>query len=211
MKMQALGESFNKQLTVLAHSASHLKSIINDTLDFSKIQAKKLSLDAVHFSPASVFEEVAGVQKTEAKNKGIELIYKPETSLPDALLGDPLRLKQILINLVGNAVKFTETGKVELNVKTETENAQKIWLHFKVADTGIGISKENQQIIFDEFVQTENLSGKKYSGTGLGLAIVKKLVEMQNGTISVESEPGVGTTMSVSIPYLAGRQISNCS
>jgi signal transduction histidine kinase/CheY-like chemotaxis protein/HPt (histidine-containing phosphotransfer) domain-containing protein len=204
MQMQSLGESFNKQLSVLAHSASHLKSIINDTLDFSKIQAKKLSLDSIHFSPASVFEEVAGVQETEAKKKGIELIYKPETSLPDALLGDPLRLKQILINLVGNAVKFTDNGKVELIVKTETENAQKIWLHFKVTDTGIGISKKDQEIIFDEFVQIENISGKKYSGTGLGLAIVKKLVEMQNGTISVESEPGAGTAISVSIPYLPG-------
>lgn len=204
MQMQSLGESFNKQLSVLAHSASHLKSIINDTLDFSKIQAKKLSLDSIHFSPASVFEEVAGVQETEAKKKGIELIYKPETSLPDALLGDPLRLKQILINLVGNAVKFTDNGKVELIVKTETENKQKIWLHFKVTDTGIGISKKDQEIIFDEFVQIENISGKKYSGTGLGLAIVKKLVEMQNGTISVESEPGAGTAISVSIPYLPG-------
>ena len=204
MQMQSLGESFNKQLSVLAHSASHLKSMINDTLDFSKIQAKKLSLDSIHFSPASVFEEVAGVQETEAKKKGIELIYKPETSLPDALLGDPLRLKQILINLVGNAVKFTDNGKVELIVKTETENAQKIWLHFKVTDTGIGISKKDQEIIFDEFVQIENISGKKYSGTGLGLAIVKKLVEMQNGTISVESEPGAGTAISVSIPYLPG-------
>ena len=204
MQMQSLGESFNKQLSVLAHSASHLKSMINDTLDFSKIQAKKLSLDSIHFSPASVFEEVAGVQETEAKKKGIELIYKPETSLPDALLGDPLRLKQILINLVGNAVKFTDNGKVELIVKTETENKQKIWLHFKVTDTGIGISKKDQEIIFDEFVQIENISGKKYSGTGLGLAIVKKLVEMQNGTISVESEPGAGTAISVSIPYLPG-------
>lgn len=204
MQMQSLGESFNKQLSVLAHSASHLKSIINDTLDFSKIQAKKLSLDSVHFSPASIFKEVAVVQQTEAKKKGIELIYKPEASLPDALLGDPLRLKQILINLVGNAIKFTDTGKVELMVKSETENNQKTWLHFKVTDTGIGISKENQQIIFDEFVQTENQLGKKYSGTGLGLAIAKKLVEMQNGTISVESEPGVGTILSISIPYLPG-------
>ena len=204
MLLQVEGETIKKQLAVMAQSASHLKSIINDTLDFSKIQAKKLSLDEVHFSPASVFEEVAGVQKTEARKKGIELIYKQETLLPDALLGDPLRLKQILINLVGNAVKFTDTGKVELQVTTETENDIKTRLHFKIADTGIGISKENQQIIFDEFVQTENLSGKKYSGTGLGLAIVKKLVEMQNGTISVTSEPGVGTTMSVSIPYLPG-------
>ncbi|WP_372946843.1 ATP-binding protein [Mariniphaga sp.] len=206
LQTQGRGESHQKQLAVLAHSANHLKSIINDTLDFSKIQAKKLSLDAVHFSPASVFEEVAGVQEAEAKNKGIELIYNQKSTLPDALLGDPLRLKQILINLLGNAGKFTETGKVELHVKTEPESAKKIWLHFKVADTGIGISKENQQIIFDEFVQTENLSGKKYSGTGLGLAIVKKLVELQNGSISVESEPGVGTTMSVSIPYLPGEK-----
>ncbi|MGC9355639.1 MAG: sensor histidine kinase, partial [Mariniphaga sp.] len=121
MQMQSLGESFNKQLSVLAHSASHLKSIINDTLDFSKIQAKKLSLDEVHFSPELIFEEVAGAQETEAKNKGITLSCKPETSLPDALLGDPLRLKQILINLVGNAVKFTEKGKVELKVTSETE------------------------------------------------------------------------------------------
>jgi signal transduction histidine kinase/response regulator of citrate/malate metabolism len=204
LKMQIQNNSLNKQVSVLAHSASHLKSVINDTLDFSKIQAKKLSLDEVHFSPALVFEEVTGVQETEAKNKGITLSYKPATTLPDALLGDPLRLKQILINLVGNAVKFTEKGKVELKVTSETESAKKIWLHFKVTDTGTGISKENQEIIFDEFVQAENISGKKYSGTGLGLAIVKKLVEMQNGTISVESEPGAGTTMSVSIPYQPG-------
>jgi CheY-like chemotaxis protein len=158
----------------------------------------------VHFSPASVFEEVTKVQEPEAKNKGIELIYSPEEPLPDALLGDPLRLKQILINLVGNAVKFTDFGKVELKVKAESDSAGKTWLHFQVADTGIGISKENQQIIFDEYVQTDNFSGKKYSGTGLGLAIVKKLVEMQDGTISVESEPGTGTTMSVSVPFQTG-------
>lgn len=198
------GEPLKKQLTVLVHSASHLRSIINDTLDFSKIQARKLSLEAVHFSPAMVFEEVAKLQETEARTKGIALKYNQESLLPDALLGDPLRLRQILINLVGNAIKFTDAGKVELTVKTETKNKEKIWLHFKVADTGIGISKQNQQIIFEEFVQTENPSGKKYSGTGLGLAIVKKLVEMQNGAISVESEPGVGTTMSVSIPYQPG-------
>jgi signal transduction histidine kinase/CheY-like chemotaxis protein/HPt (histidine-containing phosphotransfer) domain-containing protein len=201
---QTPGDSFNRQLAVLAQSASHLKSIINDTLDFSKSQANKLSLKSVHFSPASVFEEVTKVQEPEAKNKGIELIYSPEEPLPEALLGDSLRLKQILINLVGNAVKFTDFGKVELKVKAESDNAQKTWLHFKVTDTGIGISKENQQVIFDEYVQTDNFSGKKYSGTGLGLAIVKKLVEMQDGTISVESEPGAGTTMSVSIPFLTG-------
>lgn len=204
MQTHNTGEPLKKQLAVLAHSASHLRSIINDTLDFSKIQARKLSLEAIHFSPALVFEEVVKLQETEARTKGIALRYNPESMLPDALLGDPLRLRQILINLVGNAIKFTDSGKVELTVKTETENREKIWLHFKVADTGIGISKENQQIIFDEFVQTENPSGKKYSGTGLGLAIVKKLVEMQDGNISVESEPGVGTTMLVSIPYLPG-------
>lgn len=204
MQMQIAGEPFKQQLSVLAHSASHLKSIINDTLDFSKIQAKKLKLDSIHFSPALVFDEVVKIHEPEAKSKGIKLLFSPETDFPDAFVGDPLRLKQILINLVGNAVKFTENGKVELVVNTETESSQKVLLHFKVSDTGIGISKENQAVIFDEFVQTENFSGKKYSGTGLGLAIVKKLVEMQNGNITVESEPGAGTTMSVTIPYLPG-------
>jgi len=193
-----------KQLTVLARSANHLKSIINDTLDFSKIQAKKLTFQSVDFSPACVFEDIISVNETEAAKKGILLEYNPEKPVYPALKGDPLRLKQILINLIGNAVKYTEKGMITVNLRTEEENSHVIMLFCQVKDTGIGIPRENIKEIFDEFVQIENKGGKKYSGTGLGLAIVKNLVELQGGTISVESEPGKGTTVLFSIPYLPG-------
>jgi signal transduction histidine kinase/FixJ family two-component response regulator len=193
-----------KQLAILVRSASHLRSIINDTLDFSKIQARKLSLKSVHFSPSSVFEEVAEIQGIEALKKGIDLKYNAEHTLPDALLGDPLRLKQILINLVSNAIKFTDAGQVEVSVEATKFDEKKINLNFRVSDTGIGISKEDLKIIFDEFVQADNESGKKYSGTGLGLSIVKSIVEMQGGSVSVESQPGKGTDVFVTIPFSPG-------
>jgi signal transduction histidine kinase/FixJ family two-component response regulator len=202
---QQSGEGqIKNQLAILASSASHLRSIINDTLDFSKIQTKKLKIDSVHFSPVSVFEEVINIQNIEAAKKGISLKYNPVHPLPDALIGDPLRLKQILINLVGNAIKFTETGEVVLEVRSTNETEDKVNLDFFVKDTGIGISAENIDSIFDEFVQLENVGGKKYSGTGLGLSIVKKLVEMQDGKITLESEPNKGTVVFVSIPCLKG-------
>ncbi len=204
MLLKLKEKDLTEPLTVLANSANHLKSIINDTLDFTKIQSKTWSFNTVHFSPATVFEEVIRLQETEAIKKGIELIYKPENELPEALSGDPLRLKQMVLNLVSNAIKFTDSGSVELRVKSQKEDEHTTALQFKVTDTGIGISEKNLQIIFDEYVQAENPAGKKYSGTGLGLAIVKKLVELQHGTITVNSEPGKGTAMTISIPYLAG-------
>lgn len=194
-----------EMVTVMSRSASHLKNIINDTLDFSKIQANKLKLETVDFAPSDIFEEVISLQKYEAAKKGISLGFTWEGEKPDALTGDPLRLKQILINLINNAVKFTEKGEVVLKVKTGRVSNQKFDMEIRVADTGIGMSKENQKIIFDEFVQAENQTGKKYSGTGLGLAIVKKLVELQAGKISVKSEPGKGTELTVNIAYPEGK------
>ncbi|MDD4107944.1 MAG: ATP-binding protein [Prolixibacteraceae bacterium] len=203
---KSTGSTKEKQLSIIARSANHLKSIINDTLDFSKIQARKIKIDSVNFSPASVFEEVIAEQETEAEKKGIALKYNSAEPLPSALMGDPLRLKQILINLVSNAIKFTEKGEVVLNVNAEKGSEGQINLNIEVADTGIGISKENLELIFDEFVQLENTGGKKYSGTGLGLSIVKSLVELQDGSISVKSEPGEGTAIFVSIPYYLGEE-----
>jgi signal transduction histidine kinase/CheY-like chemotaxis protein/HPt (histidine-containing phosphotransfer) domain-containing protein len=203
IKQTAPGQLKN-QLAILARSAGHLKSIINDTLDFSKIQANKLRIDSVHFSPSSVFEEVISIQKTEAVQKGIDLIYRRLPPIPHAVVGDPLRLKQILINLVGNAIKFTEKGHVVIEVRSGIVAGNKTILDFRITDTGIGISEENLEIIFDEFVQAENGEGKKYRGTGLGLSIVKKLVEMQDGKITVESKLHEGTSFSVVIPYLKG-------
>ncbi len=202
---QEINENLEEQITVIARSASHLKNIINDTLDFTKIQSNKLKFDAVHFSPADVFSEVITLQKNEAENKGISLAYNTGNELPDALVGDPMRLKQILINLVNNAVKFTDNGEVSLDVKT-SHNKDKYLLEIRISDSGIGIHKEDLKHIFDEFVQIENQSGKKYSGTGLGLAIVKKLVEMQNGTIHVASDPGKGTEVNLSIPFAEGEK-----
>ena len=195
-----------EQISVIARSASHLKNIINDTLDFTKIQSKKLKIDAIHFSPADIFSEVITLQKNEAESKGISLIYNSDNKLPEALVGDPMRLKQILINLLSNAIKFTDEGEVSLRVKAWFDKSERYRLQMKVSDSGIGIPKEDLGHIFDEFVQIENQSGKKYSGTGLGLAIVKKLVEMQKGQIYVSSEPNRGTEVTLVIPFEEGEK-----
>lgn len=195
-----------EQISVIARSASHLKNIINDTLDFTKIQSKKLKIDAVHFSPAEVFSEVITLQKNEAEKKGISLFYTTENKLPEALIGDPMRLKQILINLLSNAIKFTDEGEVSLRVKTWTDKTGRYRMQMQVSDSGIGIPKEDLGHIFEEFVQIENQSGKKYSGTGLGLAIVKKLVEMQDGQIYVSSQPNQGTVVTLTIPFAEGEK-----
>ena len=195
-----------EQISVIAQSANHLRNIINDTLDFSKIQSNKLKIDSVHFSPRKVFNEVINLEQNEANKKEIELNFETEGELPAALVGDPVRLKQILINLIGNAIKFTDEGEVTLKVKSIKKRYMMYHLEMTISDSGIGIPKENIKHIFDEFVQIENQSGKKFSGTGLGLSIVKKLVELQKGSINVESEEGIGTEIKVLVPYPQGRQ-----
>ncbi|MBN2636290.1 MAG: response regulator [Prolixibacteraceae bacterium] len=203
---QNTGDLAKDQIAVIAQSARHLKNIINDTLDFSKIQSNKLKIDAVHFSPYEVFNEVINLEKNEANKKGIDLNFEIEGQLPDALVGDPVRLKQILINLIGNAIKFTDEGSVVLKVKSTRKKYLMHQLELTVIDSGIGMPNEHIKNIFDEFVQLENQSGKKFSGTGLGLSIVKKLVQLQKGTINVKSDEGVGTEISISIPYPEGKK-----
>lgn len=204
---QALQKPMEKEtsemVSVIYKSARHLKNIINDTLDFSKIQANKLLFVSVNFSPSEIFEEVIALHKYEASTKGVSMNFVWDGDRPEALVGDPLRLKQILINLIGNAIKFTEKGEVVLKVSAEKIN-NNYNLNMLIADTGIGMSEENLKIIFDEFVQVDQQAGKKYSGTGLGLSIVKKLVELQGGKITVESEPGKGTKINVYIIYSEG-------
>jgi len=204
----ALNKSMDPEIaeliTVISKSSRHLKNIINDTLDFSKIEANKIELKSVDFSPFVICEEVLAIQKHEAIRKGIALISKWEGEIPDALTGDPLRLKQILINLISNAVKFTEKGNVTLKMRAEKLTDDQFELKMVVEDTGIGISEEDIKIIFDEFVQAGNPSLNKYRGTGLGLSIVKKLVELQGGRIEVKSERGIGTQVMVDIHYKRG-------
>ncbi len=201
-----LDKETKELFSVMARSASHLKNIINDTLDFSKIQAKKLKFESVDFAPSEIFNEVLSLHFLEASQKGISLLFHEEGEKPEALIGDPLRLKQILINLISNAIKFTEKGEVKLSVRTAALPNKKFEVKMEVLDTGIGISEKHLKIIFDEFVQAENQSGKKHSGTGLGLAIVKKLVELQGGEINVESKPGFGTKVTVVLYFPEGKK-----
>lgn len=196
-----LDKDTKEMVSVVFQSAGHLRNVVNDTLDFSKIQSNKITLHSVAFSPVDVVHEVYSLLKNEAANKGISLKNHWEGEKPAALLGDALRIKQILINLTGNAIKFTEAGEVNIFVTCFNSSEQHFELEFKITDTGVGIAEKNINQIFEEFVQIENSEGKKYPGTGLGLPIVKKLVEMQGGTISVKSKPGVGTEVTVHLSF----------
>lgn len=195
--------TLQEQLTILQKSTGHLMGLVNDTLDLARMQSGKLKIEEIDFVPADLFDEVLALVGPDARQKGLELVFRAEGELPPVLKGDPLRLKQIVINLLSNAVKFTNSGKVELVVEPVWEEDQ-IWLKAQVKDTGIGISASDLSQIFGEFVQAETSVTRRYGGAGLGLSIVKKLVELQQGTVSMESRPGEGTTVFFSIPYREG-------
>jgi PAS domain S-box-containing protein len=181
-------------LTVIQSSADGLLSLVNDLLDFSKIEARKLQLDSVGFNLRDALEDTMRVLAPRAGQKGLELACHIQRDVPDALVGDPLRLRQVVINLVGNAIKFTEQGEVVLRVEVESRGEDNDLLRFSVADTGIGIPAQKQAVIFEAFSQADSSTTRRYGGTGLGLAISAQLVELMGGRISVESEPGRGST-----------------
>ena len=175
-------------------SAEALLAIINNILDFSKIEAGKMRMEIVEFNARDTLQEVAELLAERAQSKGLELVCDIPPSLPNALLGDPGRIRQILTNLIDNALKFTEHGEIVVRVRLldlEEINAQ---LHFSVTDTGIGISDESQQRLFQAFSQADGSTTRKYGGTGLGLTISKQLAEMMGGGIGVISELGLGST-----------------
>jgi two-component system sensor histidine kinase/response regulator len=175
-------------------SAEFLLRIINDILDFSKIEAGKLILDPIDFDLYSSVGETVKTLALRAHQKGLELLCRFAPDVPAAVVADPDRLRQVLVNLAGNALKFTASGEVLISVEVESEDREGVTLHFSVADTGIGIPKEKQQHIFEAFTQADGSSSRRYGGTGLGLAISTQLVGMMGGRIWVESEPGVGST-----------------
>jgi two-component system sensor histidine kinase/response regulator len=175
-------------------SADALMTIINDILDFSKIEARKLALEIVGFDLRDGIGDILQTLTLRAAEKGLELAYHVTPDVPDAVVGDPARLRQILVNLVGNAVKFTEQGEILVGVGLESTERDAGILHFTVRDTGIGIPPEKQQRIFDAFVQADASTTRRYGGTGLGLAISARLAELMGGRIWVESEPGRGST-----------------
>ena len=175
-------------------SAENLLGIINDILDFSKIEAGKLTMETVDFRLEDVMENLSSLIGMKAEDKGLELLFQVAPDLPTALVGDPLRLGQILLNLGNNAVKFTEKGEIVIGVEKATQTDQTVELHFWVRDTGIGLTPEQQQRLFRSFSQADASTTRKYGGSGLGLAISKRLVEMMQGRIWVESEPGRGSS-----------------
>jgi two-component system, sensor histidine kinase and response regulator len=176
-------------------SAENLMDIINDILDFSKIEMGKLETESIPFMLRSMLGQTLRTLAVRAGQKGLELVFQVDPKVPDSLLGDPGRLRQVLLNLSGNAVKFTEQGEIELLVTLQQELPDKsILLRFEVKDKGIGISPEHQQRIFAPFEQADISTTKKFGGTGLGLAICRRLVQLMGGEIGVESTPGHGST-----------------
>jgi PAS domain S-box-containing protein len=215
-----LDEDQRQSLKTVKSAAESLLGIINDLLDFSKIEAGKLELVPADFSLRAAVGDTLRALAVRAHKKGLELIYQVHPDVPDALIGDAGRLRQVLLNLVGNAVKFTEEGEVVVHVKSDipdptsemvsdvgsgiSDFSQEVVLHFEVKDTGIGIPPDQQERIFRAFEQEDTSATRKYGGTGLGLTIAARLVALMGGTITVESTPGRGSTFAFTARF--GRQ-----
>ena len=188
----------------IKYSADNLLVIINDILDFSKIESGKVEFESINFD---LFGKIAEIRKTfifKAEEKGIGLKFQVEESIPQFLVGDPFRLNQILLNLLSNAVKFTKEGTVSLNVELVEDEDDEVRLRFDVIDTGIGIPKDKLNSVFESYTQAYTDITRRFGGTGLGLAITRQLVQMQQGVISIDSEPGVGTIFTVELSFKKG-------
>ncbi len=188
-------------LDTVRSSADALLGIINDILDFSKIEARKLDIDTIDFDLRYMVDDTVRLLAPRAHAKGLELAFEIGSNVPLTLGGDPSRLRQILVNLIGNAVKFTETGEVVLRVACEHFDPQRVSVTFTVSDTGIGIPRDKHATIFEPFTQADASTTRRFGGTGLGLTISARLVALMAGSIRVESEPGQGTTFQVTLPF----------
>jgi signal transduction histidine kinase len=181
-------------LEMVKSSAGSLLEILNAILDFSKIEAGKLELDSADFRLHGCLRDTTALFGPRAHQKGLALTLRTDPGVPDALVGDAGRLRQVLVNLIGNALKFTERGEVVVRVRPERQEEGRVVLHFSVADTGIGIPAEKRALIFEPFTQADGSMTRRYGGTGLGLAICSQLVELMRGRIWVESALGAGST-----------------
>ena len=195
----ALNDKQRNYISKVHRSAESLLGIINDILDFSKIEAGKLDMETTDFHLEDVLENLGSLVGLKAEEKNLEFLFDIPDTLPTALIGDPLRLGQILINLGNNAVKFTEEGEVVVSISETATEGDRIKLQFSVSDTGIGMSEENKARLFQSFSQADSSTSRKYGGTGLGLAISKSLCELMGGQIWVDSEPGAGSTFSFTV------------
>jgi signal transduction histidine kinase len=189
-----LTEDQREYLSVIKYSADSLLNIINDILDFSKLDARKMSLAKVEFGPRDAVEQSVQTLSLSAREKALELSVHIGADIPEAVIGDPQRLRQILLNLAGNAIKFTDQGSVALTAGLDSMDEAEVVLSFSVTDTGIGIPPVNQASIFDAFVQADGSSTRRHGGTGLGLAICSNLVALMGGRIWLTSEEGKGSS-----------------
>jgi CheY-like chemotaxis protein/HPt (histidine-containing phosphotransfer) domain-containing protein/two-component sensor histidine kinase len=187
-------------LETLRQSGNRLLEIINDILDLSKAEAGRMELTKVDFDLRLVVEDMAHLLANQAHRKGLELVSDIPADLPTALKGDPGRLRQILLNLVSNAVKFTDKGEIVIRLRKVEEQECEVLMRFEVKDTGIGIAQDLQKLVFAPFSQADDSTTRRYQGTGLGLAIAKQFTEMMGGEIGVESEPGRGSTFWFTVP-----------
>ncbi|MGD8656130.1 MAG: ATP-binding protein, partial [Desulfobacterales bacterium] len=187
-------------------SAKSLLGIINDILDFSKIEAGKLDMESVDFQLEDTLDNISTLVGIKTQEKGLELLFKTDSSVPTALVGDPLRLGQILINLSNNAVKFTDSGEIVISTELVKKDGDQTTLKFSVQDTGIGMTAEQAAKLFQPFMQADSSTTRKYGGTGLGLTISKRLAEMMGGEIWVESEQGQGSTFSFTANFGLGKE-----
>jgi signal transduction histidine kinase/CheY-like chemotaxis protein len=199
-----LSEKQENFVKIIDKSSEHLLSLVNDVLILSKIEAGRISFDLTPFKIESLLEEVYNVLKIKASSKNIAFSYTVEPQLNQIIVGDQFILRQVLMNLLNNAIKFTSSGYVELRCFLKKEQQGKLFIRFDVIDTGVGIASNKLKTIFDEFKQADSTITKRYGGTGLGLTISKRLVEMQNGEIKINSELDVGTQVTVTIPYKKG-------
>lgn len=195
-------------LNILKFSGENLLVLINDILDFNKIEAGRVEFEQIDFSLKTVANTIKEALGVKAKEKGIGLRIYMDSGLPEVIVGDPTRLSQILNNLIGNAVKFTEKGKVTVDISVQSEDDENILLDFEVEDTGIGIPPDKIASVFESFTQSNSTITRKYGGTGLGLSITRKLVELQGSSIKLESEVGSGSTFSFSLQFKKSKRKS---
>ncbi len=201
LKSENLNSSQQELINTLAFSSNHLLSILTDILDFSKIEVGNLTFDNIQFNLKEICKSVQSLYDPIAKEKGIRLIIHTDDELDHYLNGDSVRLCQILNNLVGNAIKFTDKGEVVLNYNIKPTQKDEVIVHFSIKDTGIGIEQNKLESIFESFSQADRTIASNYGGTGLGLTITKKLIELQGGEITVNSTKNVGSTFSFSLPF----------
>lgn len=190
----------------IVQSGEALLSVINDILDFSKIESGKMEVDYHEFNLRTCVEEVLDLFAIKLAKVPVELFYHIDSNIPKQLIGDSTRLRQVLINLIGNAVKFTQHGEISLEIRLSQQSSGNVELIFAVTDSGIGISPEKLPALFDEFSQAESSTARKYGGSGLGLLISKRLVNLMGGDITVTSKPGTGSTFEFNILCKNGRQ-----